>query len=165
MKKFLIQATLLILVIGTALILYSTGESNKGLYLPFLPQRAKFANLQINDTNLKVELADTPAKRSQGLGGRNSLAENEGMLFIFQRADKYPFWMKGLSFPLDFVWISDLQVVDVLQNIKPPSSGEPDSSLPIYSSKFPIDKVLEVTAGTVDRLHIKVGDIIKLIPL
>ena len=165
MKKFLIQATLLILLIAVVLLLYVSGEKNKGIDLPFLPSRAKFANLQINDNLLKVELADTPTKRSKGLGGRTSLAKEEGMLFIFSRADKYPFWMKGLSFPLDFVWIKDLQVVDILQNIKPPAPGEQDSSLPIYSSKVEIDKVLEVSAGTVDRLHIKVGDTISVIPL
>lgn len=165
MKKFLIQTILLILVIGIALIFSKTGQSNKNLDLPFLPQPTKFSNLQINDINLKVELADTPAKRSKGLGGRNSLAEGGGMLFIFPKADKYPFWMKGLSFPLDFVWISDLEVVDILQNIEPPSSDQQDSALPIYSSKFPIDKVLEVIGGTVARLNIKVGDTIELIPL
>ena len=80
------------------------------------------------------------------------------MLFIFPKADKYPFWMKGLSFALDFVWIRDNRVVDILENIQPPAANTPDSALPIYSANMPIDKVLELNAGAVKLLGIRVGD-------
>lgn len=164
MKKFLIQTVLLIVLIGGALFFFNQGNSNgsKSLDIPFLPQSPKTANLQINNTTLKVEVADTASKRNKGLGGRQSLAENEGMLFVFDKADKHPFWMKGLSFPLDFVWIKDDKVVDVTPNIQPPKKGEPDSALPIYSSKVEVDKVLEVNAGTIQKLNIKEGDTIKV---
>lgn len=161
MKKFTIQIILLILVIGISIVFFSPTGSSK-LELPFLPQQKKFANLEINGQVLKVELADTASKRSKGLGGRTGLGENEGMLFIFEKKDKHPFWMKGLSFPLDFVWIRDDKVLDILENVAPPASGQPDSSLPIYSSKEPVDKVLELNAGTVQKLNIKGGDTVKL---
>lgn len=161
MKKFTIQVILLILVIGTGIIFFSpTGREN--LELPFLPQQKKFANLEINGHMLKVELADTASKRSKGLGGRTGLGENEGMLFIFEKEDKHPFWMKGLTFPLDFVWIKGDKVIDVLEKIPPPAKGQSDASLSIYSSKEPVDKVLEINAGTVQKLNIKAGDSIKL---
>lgn len=155
---------MLLLLIGGALFFFSpTGKGN--INLPFLPQPAKFSKLEINGTVLKVEVADTTSKRNKGLGGRSSLPENEGMLFVFDKPDKTPFWMKGLSFPLDFVWIKENKVVDVLANVPPPTKGEPDASLPIYAPKEEVDQVLEVQAGTIQRLNIKAGDTIKLTQL
>lgn len=134
----------------------------KIITIPFVPQPTNIRQVVINDAKIKVEIADTQTKRSQGLGGRESLASDEGMLFIFEKVDKYPFWMKGLKFPLDFVWIKEDKVIDLLTNIPPPQSGQKDETLPIYQPKEPINKVLEVNAGTVDRLKIKVGDTVKI---
>lgn len=161
MKKFTIQAIFLLLVIGAGLFLYSTNPSLSNL--PFLPQTTVVKELQINEAKLKVEIADTKEKRSKGLGGRANLAEDEGMLFVFPKSDKYPFWMKGLSFPIDFVWIRGDKVVDILANVPSPSPGQSDESLPIYSSKEEVDKVLEVNSGAVQRLNIKVGDSVKIL--
>lgn len=155
MKKFIIQTILLIIIIGTALIFLNPDTQFPAL--PFLPQKTTVSKLQINGIELKVEIADTRAKRNKGLGGRQALATDEGMLFVFDEPDKYPFWMKGLNFPLDFVWIRGDQVTDVLPNIQPPVSGK-DESLPIYQPKEDVDKVLEVPAGTIQRLNIKAGD-------
>lgn len=165
MKKFVIQSILLILVIGLALVFVNPARQNQNIELPFFPQRAKFMSLQINEKVIKVEVADTAAIRKKGLGDRQSLVEQDGMLFIFDRVERYPFWMKGLSFPLDFVWIRGDKIIDILENISPPTSGQKDSELPIYSAKEPIDKVLEVNAGTVKRLDIKIGDTVKQTPI
>lgn len=160
MKKFLIQVILILTVIGVALYLYTSGSTFTNL--PFMPASPIFKQLQINNAILKVEIADTQARRSKGLGGRQSIASDEGMLFIFPKADKYPFWMKGLSFPLDFVWIRGDKVIEILPNILPPASGQQDASLPIYQSSEPVDKVLEVLGGTTERLNIKTGDTVNI---
>lgn len=160
MKKFLIQFVLLTTVIAAALLLYRGSVPS----LPFLPEQTKYSELLVNEVKLRVEIADTPSKRSKGLGGRESLGQNEGMLFIFPSSDKYSFWMKGLKFPLDFVWIKDSEVVDITTDAQPPSSGK-DVDLPIYLPKTESDKVLEVNSGTVERLKIKVGDMIRITSL
>lgn len=154
MKKFLIQSVLLMILIFIAVAIFV----GKVTTFPFLPQQAKFSVVTVNEAKLKVEIADTQPKRSKGLGGRTSLADGEGMLFIFPKEDKYPFWMKGVSFPLDFMWIKGGQVVDFLENVPPPQPNQKDSELPIYVPKEPVDKVLEVNAGTVSKLKIKIGD-------
>lgn len=151
---------MLIAVIVIAIFLFRT--DTKIPNLPFLPSVPQKATIEINSALLKIEIADTQAERSKGLGGHAPLASDEGMLFIFPKAEKYPFWMKGLAFPLDFLWIRDDTVVDRLQNIPPPQSGQPDESLPIYSSRFDANKVLELPAGTIQRLNIKEGDKIKI---
>lgn len=154
MKKFLIQFVLLIIVIVAGLSVFT----NKITNIPFLPQPAKYGEIMIKEARFKVEIADTKEKRSKGLANRASLSEDEGMLFIFQSEDRYPFWMKGVNFPLDFIWIKGSQVVDLLENIPPADPGQKDESLPIYAPKEAVDKVLEVKAGTISRLQIKVGD-------
>lgn len=162
MKKFVIQSVLLLLVIGIALVFFGPNSTQKTIDLPFLPPVAKYTEVLINGKTLKVELADTSSKRSKGLSGRTSLGELEGMLFVFPKADKHPFWMKGMKIPLDFVWIIQDRVVDILENVLPPSLGQADSSLKIYSASIEIDKVLELPAGTVKKLDIKVGDLVKI---
>lgn len=159
MKKFIIQYVSLIAVIVVALLLFKTNPVIPNL--PFLPERVVFKKLQINGVSLKVEVADTQAKRSKGLSGRQTLASDEGMLFVFPKPDKYQFWMKGLTFPLDFVWIRENMVVDLLENIPPPASEQTTEGLPIYQSKQDIDQVLEINAGMIQKLNIKVGDTVQ----
>lgn len=162
MKKFTIQFILLIAAIAIGFTFYQ--QSPDISKLPFVPPKPVVKELQINNNKLTVEIADTQTKRNQGLGGRESLASDSGMLFIFPNADKYKFWMKGLSFPLDFIWIKGNAVVDILENVPPPPANTPDSALAIYQPKDAVDKVLEVNTGVVKRLNIKAGDAIKLNP-
>ena len=50
--------------------------------------------VKLGGISIAVELALTPESQAQGLSGRDRLGENEGMLFVFDRPDKYSFWMK-----------------------------------------------------------------------
>lgn len=164
MKKFLVQFILLIIVIVGALYFFNPKSTPRNLDLPFLPQQTTLAKLDINGHILKVEIANTQSKRSKGLGGRSNLPEDQGMLFVFDKADKYPFWMKGLKFPLDFIWIKGDLVVDILPNVPPPKDGQSDESLPIYQSRVEIDKVLEINGGIAEKLGLKIGDTVKINP-
>lgn len=158
MKKFAIQFVLLIIAIFLSILFY-TGRIHS---IPFLLEPAPGAEVLINDIRIKVEIADTAARRKKGLGGRERLATDGGMLFVFEREDKYPFWMKGLKFPLDFIWIKGDKVSDILQNAPNPTEGQKDEDLPIYQPTLPVDKVLEVNAGVVEKLKIKVGDTVSI---
>src|SRR3989338_662243 len=61
--------------------------------------------------NLIVELAVTPAQRERGLSGRDRLEPRSGMLFVFEDDGVRGFWMKGMTFPIDIIWIDDERVV------------------------------------------------------
>lgn len=162
MKKFAAQSiSLIILLLGTLYFFNPTGSFPK-IDLPFLPQRTTLSDLEINGNVIKVEIADTESKRNKGLSGRESMATDSGMLFVFPKLDKYVFWMKGMKIALDFIWIKDDIVVDLLSDIQPPRIGEKDENLPVYSSKMEFNKVLEVNAGVITKLNIKVGDSILL---
>ena len=118
--------------------------------------------IRIGSLTIQAELARTPEERAQGLSGRDSLPEGEGMLFIFQQEGLPSFWMKGMRFPLDFIWISrDLRVVDITENVPPPG---PDGALPTYEPDAAVLYMLEVNAGVVRMTGIDVGDTVAFEP-
>lgn len=122
----------------------------------FNPQRlsSDLKTIKINDAQILVEITDSPSMRAKGLSGRTSLPQNQGMLFIFKTPGQYSFWMKEMLFPLDFVWIKGGAIVQIDKNIKPQDYQPPNSLAP----RQEINQVLELNAGTAERLNIKVGD-------
>jgi len=114
----------------------------------------------INGNPIQVEIADNDALRTQGLSGRKSLATNSGMLFIYPKAGIYAFWMKEMQFPLDFIWINGDTVADLMKDV-PAQETNDLLTLPNYQSNTPVDKALELNAGSIARLNIKIGDKIK----
>jgi uncharacterized membrane protein (UPF0127 family) len=120
--------------------------------------------IKINNAVINIEVADTAAKRAKGLGGRDDMDPNLGMLFIFQEEKQYQFWMKGMKFPLDFIFISQGKVVDIIPNVAPPSSPNvDDAGLPVYQPTVPINMMLEVNSGFAASHNIKVGDTVFLL--
>ena len=95
-----------------------------------------------------VEVVSTPEERSVGLSGRESLTTQTGMLFAWESGRAGSFWMRGMLFPLDFVWIStDCTVVDVTADVPIPGPGEPDVELTRYSSSESAAYGFEINAG------------------
>lgn len=160
-KKFVIQIAVLLIVAFTALYF----SFNQGLIRPLVPGNRTLnqTQIKINDTLVKIEVADTAAERSKGLSGRDSLAADAGMLFVFPESKKYQFWMKGMKFPLDLIFIQNSKVVDLIKDAFPPVEGRDDSSLTIYEPTVPIDMLLEVDSGFSAKNNIKVGDQVYLI--
>ncbi len=162
MKKFTIQIVALLIFIF-ALLIYSTGRipGIGGGILASPSTNIKTEVIMVNNTKITAEIANTPEIRQKGLSGRDSLASDSGMLFTFDKPGIHPFWMKGMKIPLDFIWVKDQKVVDLIKNIPPPTPNQKDDSLPILQSRQPVDSVLEVNAGFVDSNSVKVGDDIK----
>ncbi len=115
----------------------------------------------IKEQKIYVEIADSPEEKKQGLSGRESLAEDRGMLFIYSELGNYSFWMKEMKFNLDFVFINDQKVVDLKENIPFPKEGEEPQTI---RAEAEFDKVLEINQGMIEKLGIKVGDEV-VIPL
>lgn len=165
MKTFMIQFVALALAIFAGFYLTTHLElldpvvdqvSNK-------PRNKQISQVIINDLIIDVELADSVEKRSKGLGGRENLASNSGMLFIFEKPEIEKFWMKGLNFPLDFVWINGDKIVDLHQNIKQPTANQLDNTLEIIQPRVVADKVLEINAGLIEKYQIEINQSVKFI--
>ena len=115
--------------------------------------------VKIGDDTIFVDIADNQEERIQGLSGRAALERDHGMLFLFEKADRYGFWMKGMLFPLDIVWIKGDTILGFAENL-PPNSSQPP---PLYYAPEAIEKVLEINAGEVKSRGFKVGDQVEIL--
>ena len=111
-----------------------------------------------NGEEVEVEIADQPNEKTQGLAGRDSLDQGQGMLFVFDQDDYPGIWMKGMKFSIDIVFIADQEVVKIVHSA-PVSS---DSNFPMYRPGTPVNYVLEVPAGFAQGHQLKIGDIVKI---
>lgn len=115
----------------------------------------------INGKTINVQLVNTDESRAQGLSGRESLQDGQGMLFDFTNSsfNKPSFWMKDMKFSIDIIWINNQTIVGITPNIPTPTSP---TNLPTYPPPSNITHVLEVPSGYSERANIKVGDTIKI---
>jgi uncharacterized membrane protein (UPF0127 family) len=109
--------------------------------------------VRIGGESIRVELATTPREQALGLSGRDSLGEQEGMLFIFDKPGEYLFWMKGMNFPIDIIWIDEYGEVIYIKK-----EAQPESYLETYGPEEEAKYVLEVVAGFSDKNKIDIGD-------
>lgn len=101
---------------------------------------------------LDIEIADTNYDIQTGLMYRDSMKPKQGMLFIFKDLKQRNFYMKNTRIPLDIVFIDNNKtIVSIQKNTKPFD----ETSLP---SNAPAKYVLEVNAGQIDALGVKIGD-------
>ena len=139
------------LLLCMALLPGKVGPFSKG---PTFPE---FVKIKIGEVEISAEIADTDAKRAQGLSGRETLGEYEGMLFVFPRADYYGFWMKDMRFPIDIVWIGeDMRIVGITKNVSPETFPE------VFRPPLPARYVLETKSGLADTRAIEIGESISL---
>ena len=116
------------------------------------------SQIKVGEAIYDVDLATTPQERQQGLSGRESLEENEGLLFIFEEPSVRNFWMKEMLFPIDIIWISeDLRIVHISKDLQPESYPE------TFNSKEPVLYVLEVNAQNAEKKGILIGDEVELL--
>jgi len=123
--------------------------------------KMKQARLTVGASAFSVEVASTTLARANGLSGRDGLGEDEGMYFIFGGPGNYGFWMKDMKFPIDIIWINGGKVAGFAENAAP-QPKTPLWGLKIYYPPEPVDRVLEVGAGTVEKYKIKIGDSVSL---
>lgn len=115
--------------------------------------------IYVGGNSVKVEMAETSDEIAKGLSGRSDLGKNEGMLFAYPNYLIPSFWMKGMEFGLDIIWIRDDMVYGFEKNVQPQPLGE---ELTVYQPESFINYALEVPAGFVDLNGIKIGDKVEL---
>lgn len=127
------------------------------VYYQFRPLVSK---VRIRNTTMTVSTAVTEAQKQKGLGGRESMPDSFGMLFLYDHEEQFEFWMRGMQFPLDFVWIKDKTVVDLTQHVPPPTGNDRPR---IVKPKEAVDTVLELNAGSITRYGIATGDAVQFL--
>ena len=107
----------------------------------------------IGEKTVKADISDNDCKRQLGLSGRESLGNDEGMFFVFDKIGSYGFWMKDMKFPIDILWINEeLTLIGIEKNVQP--STYPQSFGANYIAKY----VIELPALFSDKNNLKIGD-------
>ncbi|MBI4033860.1 DUF192 domain-containing protein [Candidatus Saccharibacteria bacterium] len=148
----LVVVAVLVIAAVVAAVLFS-GQDNvsmpKQVCGPYRNDKA----VQIGSTQIKTEVASADAERAKGLGGRPCIESDRGMLFVFDKPGRYPFWMKDMRFPIDIVWISpNHRVVGLEVDVLP--SSFPDR---FVNKDEPAQYVLELQANRAKDLKIGLG--------
>lgn len=164
-RVVLLAPSIVLLMITAALFAACAGSSSTmratpGTAVPIAPVTFATTTIRIEGAatrTINVEVATTAAQSERGLGYRDSLAADAGMIFDLHTTTRPTFWMKGMRIPLDMVWIGeDKRVAGVAANVAP-QPGVADDQLRRYSSDTPVRYVLELNAGAAARLGFAPG--------
>lgn len=153
-----IKTTLFLAILGLATIASCDSKSSQGnkpeekIEIEFIKDGE--LSLINNDSiikNIEIEVADTDPKRQIGLMNRSEMAENRGMLFVFNQDNSTGFWMKDTRIPLDIIFVgADSTVINVQKNAKPYDQTN-------YPAVAPYRYTLEVNGGSADKWGIEEG--------
>jgi uncharacterized membrane protein (UPF0127 family) len=103
---------------------------------------------------VRVEIADTDARRERGLMFRRSLAPRAGMAFVWPSDVTGAFWMKNTLIPLSIAFYNGrgriLRILDMA-----PCRADPCK---VYDPKTTYRGALEVNRDAFRRWQVHVGD-------
>ena len=125
--------------------------------------------VQLDDKLLQVYLADTEPRKMRGLmwESQDFLANDKGMLFVFDEPGTRSMWMKNMQFPLDILWFDENgNVVSIEKNVPPCIT--PLEVMSCKSDGVSADNaqyVLELTAGYVDKYDVTENSQLQLISI
>jgi len=99
-----------------------------------------------------IHVAINDQQRQRGLMHVRHMDPWRGMLFVYPDSDLYSMWMKNTFIPLDMLFIrKDGTISSIARDTEP-------QSLKSVRSTGNVSYVLELNAGTSDRLGISAGD-------
>ena len=125
--------------------------------------------VQLDDKILQVYLADTDPRRMRGLmfETESFLADDKGMLFVFDEPGSRSMWMKNMQFHLDIIWFDENgNVVSIKKNVPPcitPVEVMSCKSDGVYADNA--QYVLELISGYVDEYDITENSHLELISI
>jgi uncharacterized protein len=116
------------------------------------------AKVVVNGFDVMADIALTGEQRTKGLDVKNNLTENQGMLFVFQQPYRYGFWMIGMKFPIDIIWLDSNGVVTHMEHsLKPCPPASSNLVCPLYFPEKDSLYVLETVAGFSMKHNLRLG--------
>lgn len=119
------------------------------------PMHFDATTMTIKGKKFSVELALSDAQTERGLMYRRSMDGDHGMLFVFDHPQGLQFWMQNTWIPLDIVFLDSTGTVVDIEKRKPMDT---DAQGP----KTPTQYVIELNAGTADKIGLQKGDHVDL---
>jgi uncharacterized protein len=105
-----------------------------------------------------VEVADNAQERSQGLMGREDLADDAGMVFLVPEPAEISFWMKDTLIPLSVAFWDQEGRIFRIQHMEPCSTD----TCRQYPPGAPWTGAVEVNQGFFEEQGVEVGDVVRL---
>ncbi|MEW6688907.1 MAG: DUF192 domain-containing protein [Pseudomonadota bacterium] len=99
---------------------------------------------------IRAEVADNMAARMQGLMHRERLAQNSGMVFVFEEAALHCMWMKNTLIPLSVAFIDESGAIINIADMRPHSERS-------HCATRPARYALEMNQGWFARRGVKPG--------
>jgi len=118
--------------------------------------------IEINGEVFTLELAMTDATRLQGLSDRDSIPADGGMLFVFPSEKPRAFVMRRCLVPIDIIFLSPGGKVLATHAMQIEPADRPEDELKRYASGGKTAFVIELAAGSLERLGLEVGDPLEL---
>ena len=162
--QVLIPISAAAIIIGVAGMLSLPSEVQLDANSNFL-----MGSVQLDDKILEVYLADTDPRRMRGLmwETQDFLANDKGMLFVFNEPGTRSMWMKNMQFHLDILWFDENgNVVSIKKNVPPCIT--PLEVMSCKTDGVSADNaqyVLELTAGFIDQYEITENSQLKIISI
>lgn len=105
--------------------------------------------------NFRIDLADDPEERAQGLMFVESLPTLGGMLFVYEHPQRATFWMRNTLISLDMLFADSTgRITRIHENAIPGDETTIDGGTGVIA-------VLEINGGMAKRLGIAEGDTIQ----
>ena len=137
----------------TGIALESVLETEIGSSLTIFPNHAV---LSIGVSEFHLEIVSSQIDQERGLMGRTELEQSEGVLFVFEREERWPLWMKGTLIPLDAIWVGSSGIVEHIAVMHPQPEVD-DAQLKIYAPQVPCLYAIEISSGSLVSTGIDVG--------
>ena len=115
------------------------------------PFGLRMVQLRIGNSSLSAEVADTPQTSANGLMFRDSLPDDHGMLFVFEKPKKASFWMKNTKIPLSIAYIDSAGRILQIESMKPFDETS------VESTSNEVAFALEVNEGWFKRNGVSAG--------
>lgn len=115
------------------------------------PQRLPKTQLSAGMHLIQAEVAQTEEQRATGLMHRREMAQNAGMLFVFERAGVQCFWMKNTLIPLAIAFVADDGSIVNVAEMQALSEAS-------HCSAKPVRYALEMNQGWFSKRGLKAGD-------
>lgn len=142
MKTFLATSAALMLLASSAnaqQVRFSTTQLSAGMHL------------------IKAEVAANDPERQQGLMFRDKMANNAGMVFVFDQPATQCMWMKNTLLPLSVAFIDEQGKIVNIEDMQP-------QTLASHCSKQVVKYALEMNLGWFRQKNIKPGMTIEGLP-
>lgn len=128
-----------------------------------------YERVEIGGRTFLLELVADPKTREKGLGDRESIPEDGGMLFSFPDSSVRQFVMRDCLVPIDIIFLDADGLVVAMHHMpldEPRREDENDVQyerrLKRYSSRFNARYAIEIRGGLLEELDLRTGQQIPL---